>query len=155
MWYLDKWSLAVIINLSEEFRVAANKFEPSITTLFQKEKDLLCYSDDINQSPSIPATLQMHKFVWSSTAERDAIIDYWLPFKWKRTLPYSVTFRKEMWLRGEGVWIFNIVSVALRLLYEKVLWGKWSWRLVKISNVSPVVSWKVLQTVAILWFGGQ
>ena len=56
--------------------MAANKFEPSITTLFQKEKDLLCDSDDINQSPSIPATLQMHKFVWSSTAERDAIIHY-------------------------------------------------------------------------------
>ena len=30
---------AVIINSSEEFSVAANKFEPSIATLFQKEKD--------------------------------------------------------------------------------------------------------------------
>ena len=44
MWYLDKWNLAVIINSSEEFSVAANKFEPSIATLFQKEKDLLCDS---------------------------------------------------------------------------------------------------------------
>ena len=44
MWYLDKWNLAVIINSSEEFSVAANKFEPSIVTLFQKEKDLLCDS---------------------------------------------------------------------------------------------------------------
>ena len=44
MWYLDKWNLAVIINSSEEFSVAANKFEPSIVTLLQKEKDLLCDS---------------------------------------------------------------------------------------------------------------
>ena len=67
----------VIINSAEEFSVAANKFVPSIATLFQKEKDLLCEPDDINQSPSIPATLQIHKFIRSSTAEGDTIIDFY------------------------------------------------------------------------------
>ena len=65
----------VIINSAEEFSVAANKFVPSIATLFQKEKDLLCEPDHINQSPSTPATLQIHKFVRSSTAEVGTIID--------------------------------------------------------------------------------
>ena len=65
----------VIINSAEEFSVAANKFVPSIATLFQKEKDTHCEPDDINQSPSIPATLQIHKFVWSSTAEGGTTID--------------------------------------------------------------------------------
>ena len=41
-------SVIVIINLVEEFSVAVNKFVPSIGTLFQKEKDLLCKQDDIN-----------------------------------------------------------------------------------------------------------
>ena len=67
----------VIINSAEEFSVAANKFVPSIATLFQKEKDLLCELDDINQSPCIPATLQIHKFVRSSTAEGSTIIDFY------------------------------------------------------------------------------
>ena len=62
----------VIINSDEEFSVAANKFVPSIATLFQKEKDLLC-----NQSPPIPATLQIHKFVRSSRAEGGKIIDFY------------------------------------------------------------------------------
>ena len=35
-----------------------------------------------------------------------------------------VIFGKEMWSRGEGVRIFSIVSLALRLLYEKVFRGK-------------------------------
>ena len=35
-----------------------------------------------------------------------------------------VIFGKEMWSRGEGVRIFCIVSLALRLLYEKVFRGK-------------------------------
>ena len=55
----------------------ANKFLSSIVTLFQKEKDLLCEPDDINQSPSIPATLQIHRFFWSSAAEGGAIIDFY------------------------------------------------------------------------------
>ena len=38
----------VIINSTEEFSVATNKFVPSIATLFQKEKDLLCEPDDMN-----------------------------------------------------------------------------------------------------------
>ena len=59
----------VFINSAEEFSVSANKFGPSIAMLFQKKKDLLCEPDEINQSPSIPATLQIHKFVWSSIAE--------------------------------------------------------------------------------------
>ena len=41
----------VVINSAEKFIVAANNFVPSI---------LLCEPDDINQSPSIPATLQTH-----------------------------------------------------------------------------------------------
>ena len=45
--------------------------------LFQKEKDLLCEPDDINQSPSIATTLQIHKFVWSITAEVVAIIGFY------------------------------------------------------------------------------
>ena len=71
------------------------------------------------------------------------------------TLPYSVIFRKEMWSRGEGVCIFSIVSLTLHLLCEKVLREKWGWRFVKMSNLSPVVSWKKLRTVAIMWFDGQ
>ena len=67
----------VIINSAEEFSAAAYKFLPSIATLFQKEKHLLCESDDINQSPSIPANLQIQKFVRSSTAERSTIIDFY------------------------------------------------------------------------------
>ena len=45
----------VIINSADEFSVAAKKDVPSIATLFQKEKDLLCEPDDINQSPFISA----------------------------------------------------------------------------------------------------
>ena len=67
----------VIINSAEEFSVAVNKFVSSIATLFQKEKDLLCEPDDINQSPSIATTLQIHKFVWSITAEVVAIIGFY------------------------------------------------------------------------------
>ena len=67
----------VIINSAEEFSVAVNKFVSSIATLFQKEKDLLCEPDDINQSPSIAATLQIHKFVRSITAEVVAIIGFY------------------------------------------------------------------------------
>ena len=70
-------SSRVIINSVEEFSVAANKFVLSIPTLFHKEKDLLCQPDDINQSLSIPATLQIHKFVRSSTAEGGTIIDFY------------------------------------------------------------------------------
>ena len=58
--------------------MAANIFVPSLPTLFHKEKDLLCHPDDINQSLSIPATLQIHKFVRSSTAEGGTIIDFYL-----------------------------------------------------------------------------
>ena len=65
----------VIINSSEEFSVAANKLVLSIETLFQKEKDLLCEPDDINQSPSITVTL--HEFVRSSTPEGGTIIDFY------------------------------------------------------------------------------
>ena len=70
-------SSRVIINSAEEFSVAANKCVPSVATLFQKHKDLLCEPDNINQSPSIPATLQIHKFVWSSTAEGGTILDFY------------------------------------------------------------------------------
>ena len=70
-------SSRVIINSAEEFSVAANKCVLSVATLFQKHKDLLCEPDNINQSPSIPATLQIHKFVWSSTAEGGTIIDFY------------------------------------------------------------------------------
>ena len=67
----------VIINSAEEFSVTANKFVSSIATLFKKGKDLLCEPDDINQSPSIPATLQIHKLVRSSTAEGGTIVDFY------------------------------------------------------------------------------
>ena len=64
-------------NSAEEFSVTYNKFVPPIETLFQKEKDLLCEPDDINQSPSVPPTIQIHKLVWSSTAEGGTIIDFY------------------------------------------------------------------------------
>ena len=67
----------VIINSAEEFSVAANRFVPPIATLFQKEKDLLYEPGNINQSPSIVATLQIHKFVRSSTVEGGTIIDFY------------------------------------------------------------------------------
>ena len=67
----------VIINSFQEFSVAAIKFVPLVATLFQKQKDLLCQPDDINQTPSIPATLQIHKFVRSTTVEGGTIIDFY------------------------------------------------------------------------------
>ena len=88
----------VIINPAEEFGVAANKFVPSIATLFQKEKALLWESDDINQPSSIPATLQIHKFVWSSTAEGGTIIDFYFLTNGKEpcyTLSYSGHLERE------------------------------------------------------------
>ena len=143
----------VIINSADEFSVAAKKDVPSIATLFQKENDLLCEPDDINQSPFISAAWQIQKFVRSSTAEGGTIIDFYFLSMEKN--PAIVIFGKEMWSRGGRVWIFIIVSLALRLLYVKVLRGKWGWKLVKMSIVLPVVSWKVLRAVAIMWFDGQ
>ena len=64
-------------NSAEEFSVTSNKFVPSIGTLFQIEKDLLCEPDDINQSLSVPPTIQIHKLVRSSTAEGGTIIDFY------------------------------------------------------------------------------
>ena len=57
--------------------VAANKFVPLIAALFQKEKDFLRKPGDINQSPSIPATLQTHKSVRLSIAKGGTIIDFY------------------------------------------------------------------------------
>ena len=42
-----------------------------------ERKGLLCEPDDINQSHSIPTTLQIHKFVRSITAKGDTIIDFY------------------------------------------------------------------------------
>ena len=53
----------VTINSAKQFFDAANRFVPIITTLFQNEEDVLAEPDDINQAPSIPATLKIHKFV--------------------------------------------------------------------------------------------
>ena len=71
------WMVSGEQNSAEEFSVTSNKFVPSIETLFQKEKDLLCEPDDINQSPSVPPTIQIHKLVRSSTAEGGTIIDFY------------------------------------------------------------------------------
>ena len=75
----------VIINSAQEFSVAANKFVSSTVTLFQKKKDLLCEPDDINQSPSIPTTLQINKFLGSSTAEGGTITDFYFLSNRKET----------------------------------------------------------------------
>ena len=61
----------VITNSAEEFSVAAYESVSSIATLFQKEK--ICSASQMT-SPSTPETLQIHKFVWSSTAEGGRII---------------------------------------------------------------------------------
>ena len=61
----------VIANSAEEFSVAAYESVSSIATLFQKEK--ICSASQMT-SPSTPETLQIHKFVWSSTAEGGRII---------------------------------------------------------------------------------
>ena len=61
----------VIANSAEEFSVAAYESVSSIATLFQKEK--ICSASQMT-SPSTPETLQIHKFVWSSTAEGSRII---------------------------------------------------------------------------------
>ena len=53
----------VTINSAERFFDAANRFVPTITTLFHNEEDVLAEPDDINQAPSIPTTLKIHKFV--------------------------------------------------------------------------------------------
>ena len=71
------WMVSGKQNSAEEFSVTSNKFVPSIGTLFQIEKDLLWEPDDINQSPSVPPTIQIHKLVRSSTAEGGAIIDFY------------------------------------------------------------------------------
>ena len=49
---------SVTINSAEQFFDAANRFVPTITTLFQKEEDVLAEPDDINRAPSIRATLE-------------------------------------------------------------------------------------------------
>ena len=71
------WMVSGEQNSAEEFSVTSNKFVPSIGTLFQIEKDLLWEPDDINQSPSVPPTIQIHKLVRSSTAEGGTIIDFY------------------------------------------------------------------------------
>ena len=115
----------------------------------------ICYASQVT-STNHPLFQQPYKYINLFGQVQPRVVQVFLfPLKWKRTLPYSVIFGKEMRSCEEGVWIFSIVSFALRLLYEKVLKGKWGWRLVKMSNVLPVVSWKVLQTVAITWLDCQ
>ena len=58
----------VTTNSAKQFFDAANRFVPTITTLFQKEEDVLAEPDDINQAQSIPATL-IHKFVRTITSD--------------------------------------------------------------------------------------
>ena len=67
----------IIVNSAKDFCDAANSFVPSITSLFQKEKDLLCEPEDIEKSSSIPATLQIHKLVRYIRSEGGATIDFY------------------------------------------------------------------------------
>ena len=59
-------SKKVIINSAKEFCDVADRFVPSIPTLFQKEKDFYYEADEIELFLSVPATLKHHKLViWS------------------------------------------------------------------------------------------
>ena len=49
----------VIKNSAKEFYDPANRLVPSISTIFQMEKDLLFDPDDIEQSLSVPSTLKL------------------------------------------------------------------------------------------------
>ena len=85
----------VITNSAEEFSVAAYESVSSIATLFQKEK--ICSASQMT-SPSTPETLQIHKFVWSSTAEGGTIIDFYFLTNGKEpcyTLSYSGHLERE------------------------------------------------------------
>ena len=95
----------VIIKSAEEFSVAVKKFVSSIAALFQKEKDLLCKPDDINKLPSIPAILQIHKFVRSSTAEGGTIIDFYFFSNGKKpsqpTFQCRINIVSTLWINVE------------------------------------------------------
>lgn len=59
----------VIINSAEDFSRAANRFCPSITTLFQPSDSVLSEPSDIESAPVIPSTLKIHKFVRGTNIE--------------------------------------------------------------------------------------
>ena len=51
-----------IINSTEDFWKAANRFCSSITTLFQKSDLILSEPSDIEEAPIVTGTLKIHKF---------------------------------------------------------------------------------------------
>ena len=71
--YRQVKSERVTINSAGDFFNAATRFIPSVTCLFQKEKDTFKEPDDIKKASSIPATLKTHKLVRTSTKEGAAI----------------------------------------------------------------------------------
>ena len=140
-------SARVILYSAEEFSVTASKFVPSIAMLFQKEKDLFCEPDD--------ATLQIHKFARSSTAEGGTIIDFYFVSNGKKPC-HTQSYSERKCVHVEREYESSTLFGSLwSYCIKKKLRGKWGWRLVKMPSVSPVVSRKVLRTVVIMWFDGQ
>ena len=117
--------------------------------LFQKEK--LCSASQMTSTNHI-LFQQPYKYINLFGLLQPRVIQLliFISSQMKKNQWYS-----EVWSREEGVWIFSIVLLTVRFLFEKVLRGKWGWWLVKMSNVSSVVSWKVLRTVAVMWCDGQ
>ena len=64
----------VIVNSAKEFHEAANKFIPSIKSLFQTE--LLKEPADIESAPKIPDTLKIHKWSRNTSVSGECEISF-------------------------------------------------------------------------------
>ena len=54
----------LFFNSAHEFFEAANRFVPSIITMFHKESEIMLEPDDIScNAPPIPSTFKIHKLV--------------------------------------------------------------------------------------------
>ena len=74
--YRQVKSERVTINSVRDFFNAANRFVPSITSLYQEESDVITEPDDIKNAPTIPSTLQIHKLVRKSKHNGGAEIQF-------------------------------------------------------------------------------
>ena len=101
--YRQVKSERVTINSASDFFETANRFVPSVTTLFQRKSEIFPESDDIKKAPSIPSTLKIHKLVRTST-HNGAEIQKFLSDS-KRTLFCAKVFEIQckMWPCGKRV----------------------------------------------------
>ena len=81
----------VTIKSAEQFSDAVNHFVPTITTLFQKEEDVLAEPDDITQAPSIPVTLKIHKFVRTIASDGATMFAFYFLSNGKELVSHRLT----------------------------------------------------------------